>query len=167
MKVLNVIRKLPIKPVANGKLPMCANNSVFTSTSQTFLPIGTGLMLAQRREKFLSCGQCLFGDRVPPAVVAYHEMEVVTGLAAKQGMIRHAANTIQNVLRVPAAVKMKEPVSLMYHVVLNGKKTKCGGTVQRGEKTATVTAEEVLTHIFTLLKGIAMNQTSESEPPLL
>lgn len=107
------------------------------------------------------------GDRVTPAVVAYHEMEVVTGLAAKQGMIRHAANTIQNVLRSASCSEDEGTCQSNVSCCPKWENNQVCYTVQRGEKTATVTAEEVLTYIFTLLKGIAMNQTSESELPLV
>ncbi|XP_077450124.1 heat shock 70 kDa protein 14 [Stigmatopora argus] len=40
------------------------------------------------------------GDRVTPAVVAYRENEQLVGIAAKQGRIRNAANTIEKVKQV-------------------------------------------------------------------
>lgn len=113
------------------------------------------------------------GDRVTPAVVAFHETEVVTGLAAKQGMIRHGANTIQNVLRV---VGTSEDESQGQPSNASSSGGMCrpnweGGqarfSVQRGEKTVQVTADEVITHLFTLLKEIAMAHTSEPELPVV
>lgn len=83
----------------------------------------------------------------------------VTGLAAKQGMIRHGANTIQNVLRV---VGTSEDEGQGQPSSASGSGGVCrpnweGGQarffVQRGEKTVQVTADEVITHLFTLLKG--------------
>ncbi|XP_053718909.1 heat shock 70 kDa protein 14 [Synchiropus splendidus] len=40
------------------------------------------------------------GDRVTPAVVAYRENEQIVGIAAKQGRVRNAANTIVKVKQV-------------------------------------------------------------------
>ncbi|XP_045102012.1 heat shock 70 kDa protein 14-like isoform X3 [Portunus trituberculatus] len=113
------------------------------------------------------------GDRVTPAVVAYHDMEVVTGLAAKQGMIRHAANTIQNVLRVVGTTEDENQGQ-------PGGGSSSGGvcrpnweggqarySVQRGDKTVQITADEVITHIFSLLKEIAIAHTSEPELPVV
>ncbi|XP_048409643.1 heat shock 70 kDa protein 14 [Stegostoma tigrinum] len=40
------------------------------------------------------------GDRVTPAVVAYRENEKIVGLAAKQGRIRNASNTIVKVKQI-------------------------------------------------------------------
>ncbi|XP_019747372.1 heat shock 70 kDa protein 14 [Hippocampus comes] len=40
------------------------------------------------------------GDRVTPAVVAYRENEQLVGIAAKQGRVRNAANTVDKVKQV-------------------------------------------------------------------
>ncbi|XP_053364217.1 heat shock 70 kDa protein 14 [Clarias gariepinus] len=40
------------------------------------------------------------GDRVTPAVVAYRETEQIVGIAAKQGRIRNAANTVVKVKQI-------------------------------------------------------------------
>ncbi|KAM4615136.1 heat shock 70 kDa protein 14 isoform 2-T2 [Polymixia lowei] len=40
------------------------------------------------------------GDRVTPAVVAYRETEQIVGIAAKQGRVRNAANTVVKVKQV-------------------------------------------------------------------
>ncbi|KAM8739828.1 heat shock 70 kDa protein 14 isoform 1-T1 [Acanthopagrus schlegelii] len=40
------------------------------------------------------------GDRVTPAVVAYRDTEQIVGIAAKQGLVRNAANTIVKVKQV-------------------------------------------------------------------
>lgn len=83
----------------------------------------------------------------------------MTGLAAKQGMIRHSANTIQHVLRV---VGTSEDEGQGQPSSGTGSGGVCrphweGGqarySVQRGEKTVQVMADEVVTHLFTLLKG--------------
>ncbi|XP_076053287.1 heat shock 70 kDa protein 14-like [Oratosquilla oratoria] len=105
------------------------------------------------------------GDRVTPAVVAYHESEVVSGLPAKQGIIRHGQSTVQYVLKAIAAEDSSyqdgtqcQPVWKDGKVIFN---------VQRGEKSVRVTATEVLTYIFQLLKDIASTHTSEEELPLV
>lgn len=91
----------------------------------------------------------------------------MTGLAAKQGMIRHGANTIQNVLRV---VGTSEDESQGQPSSASSSGGMCrpnweGGqarfSVQRGEKTVQVTADEVITHLFTLLKGMLKITTTE------
>ncbi|KAG0710744.1 Heat shock protein 14 [Chionoecetes opilio] len=113
------------------------------------------------------------GDRVTPAIVAYHDAEVVTGLAAKQGMIRHGGNTIQHVLRVAGTCEDEgqgQPGGG------SGSGGAClpsweGGqarySVQRGDKTVQVTADDVVTHIFSLLKEIATAHTVEQELPVV
>ncbi|KAK7075953.1 hypothetical protein SK128_018554 [Halocaridina rubra] len=107
------------------------------------------------------------GDRVTPAVVAYHDNEVVTGLAAKHGIIRHAASTIQHVLRVAGTTEDESP-SLSA--------TTCSPTwesgvprysVQKGDKSVVVLADDVLSHIFVLLKEIADSHATESELPVV
>uniref|UniRef100_A0A671WHU4 Heat shock protein 14 n=1 Tax=Sparus aurata TaxID=8175 RepID=A0A671WHU4_SPAAU len=40
------------------------------------------------------------GDRVTPAVVAYRDTEQIVGIAAKQGLVRNAANTVVKVKQV-------------------------------------------------------------------
>ncbi|WP_411024367.1 Hsp70 family protein, partial [Salmonella sp. s58760] len=40
------------------------------------------------------------GDRVTPAVVAYRETEQIVGIAAKQGRIRNAVNTVVKVKQI-------------------------------------------------------------------
>uniref|UniRef100_A0A3B4XEH9 Heat shock protein 14 n=1 Tax=Seriola lalandi dorsalis TaxID=1841481 RepID=A0A3B4XEH9_SERLL len=40
------------------------------------------------------------GDRVTPAVVAYRDTEQIVGIAAKQGRVRNAANTVVKVKQV-------------------------------------------------------------------
>lgn len=76
-------------------------------------------------------------------------------------MIRHGANTIQNVLRV---VGTSEDEGQGQPSSGSGSSGVCrpsweGGqarySVQRGEKTIQVTADEVVTHLFTLLKGMS------------
>lgn len=107
------------------------------------------------------------GDRVTPAVVAYQETEVVTGLSAKQCIIRHAANTIQHVLRV-AGTNEDEGVSLSNVTCRpNWDNGQPRYSLQKGEKTIYITADDVLAHIFVLLKDIASSHTTEPELPLV
>lgn len=47
------------------------------------------------------------GERVTPAVVAVHDDEVVTGLAAKQGLQRFGARSVLGVLRDISASEPK------------------------------------------------------------
>ncbi|XP_066941433.1 heat shock 70 kDa protein 14-like isoform X4 [Macrobrachium rosenbergii] len=107
------------------------------------------------------------GDRVTPAVVAYHDAEVVTGPAAKQGIIRHAANTIQHILRV-AGTNEDEGFNISSITCKpsweNGQPRY---SVAKGEKSIGVSADDVLLHIFVLLKEIASSHTSEPELPLV
>ena len=43
------------------------------------------------------------GERVTPAVVCIQDEEVVTGLAAKQGLVRHGPRTIVGILKAISA----------------------------------------------------------------
>ncbi|XP_064084758.1 heat shock 70 kDa protein 14-like [Macrobrachium nipponense] len=107
------------------------------------------------------------GDRVTPAVVAYHDAEVVTGPAAKQGIIRHAANTIQHVLRVAGT---NEDEGLNMSSITCKPSWESGQprySVAKGEKSINVSADDVLLNIFVLLKEIASSHTSEPELPLV
>ncbi|XP_042224197.1 heat shock 70 kDa protein 14-like [Homarus americanus] len=107
------------------------------------------------------------GDRVTPAVVAFHDVEVVTGISAKQGIIRHGTNTVQNVLRVVGTVEDEGMCPSNSSCPPNWENGQARYSVQRGEKMVQVSAEEVLTHIFSLLKEIASAHTSEPELPLV
>ncbi|KAK4313888.1 hypothetical protein Pmani_014820 [Petrolisthes manimaculis] len=107
------------------------------------------------------------GDRVTPALVSFHDNEVVTGLSAKQGIIRHAGSTIQGVLRVAGVTEEEGCGHGGYEGTCtpNWEGRRAKYSVQRGEKTVTIFPEDVLTHIFTLLKDIASAHTSDKELP--
>ncbi|XP_045620991.1 heat shock 70 kDa protein 14 isoform X2 [Procambarus clarkii] len=107
------------------------------------------------------------GDRVTPAVVAFHDMEVVTGLSAKQGIIRHGANTVLNVLRVVGTVEDEGMCPSSMSCRPNWDSGQPRYSVQRGERMVQISADEVLTHIFSLLKEIASAHTSEPELPVV
>nr|AKB96215.1 heat shock protein [Cherax cainii] len=107
------------------------------------------------------------GDRVTPAVVAFHDMEVVSGLSAKQGIIRHGASTVLNVLRVVGTVEDEGMCPSSMSCRPNWESGQPRYAVQRGEKTVQVSADEVLAHIFSLLKEIASAHTSEPELPVV
>lgn len=110
------------------------------------------------------------GDRVTPAVVGYYETEVVTGTAAKQGIIRHGPSTVQNILRVAGSTSEIEEslVPAGIPVQPSFEKGQVIYSVQRGEgKTAIVTAEKSLAYLFAQLKEIALTHTSESSLPMV
>ncbi|XP_071551436.1 heat shock 70 kDa protein 14-like [Panulirus ornatus] len=107
------------------------------------------------------------GDRVTPAVVAFHDMEVVTGLSAKQGIIRHGANTVQNVLRVVGTMEDEGMSQSSVSCRPSWESGQARFSVQRGEKIVQVSPEDVLTHIFLMLKEIASAHTSEAELPVV
>jgi len=109
------------------------------------------------------------GDRVTPAVVGFYETEVVTGSAAKQGIIRHGPSTVQNILRVAGSTSEIEeglvPTGLPVQPTIE--KGQVVYSVQRGDKTVTVTAEKSLAYLFAQLKEIALTHTSESSLPMV
>ncbi|CAL4091065.1 unnamed protein product, partial [Meganyctiphanes norvegica] len=109
------------------------------------------------------------GERVTPAVVGFYETEVVTGCAAKQGIIRHGPSTVQNILRVAGSTTEIEeslvPAGLPCQPIIE--KGQVVYSVQRGDKTVTVTAEKALAYLFAQLKGIALTHTSETSLPVV
>lgn len=67
------------------------------------------------------------GDRVTPAVVAYRDSEQIVGIAAKQGRVRNAANTVVKVKQVLGR-SFDDPETQAHKA-----ETKCQ-VVNRGEK---------------------------------
>ncbi|XP_018019097.1 heat shock 70 kDa protein 14-like, partial [Hyalella azteca] len=92
------------------------------------------------------------GDRVTPAVVAVHDDEVVTGLAAKQGLVRHGQRSVLGVLR---DISASEPLlsnlqgSCLPEWDEDGDVSYC---VQTDSGPRTVQASNVIKHIFLQLK---------------
>ncbi|XP_002734658.1 heat shock 70 kDa protein 14-like [Saccoglossus kowalevskii] len=98
------------------------------------------------------------GDRVTPAVVAFTEREKSVGLAAKQGKIRNASNTITNVKRL-LAKRYEDP-----HVKSYVKKSSCKVIekacfpvfdVEYQEKRLLINPREVTTLILKKMMDIA------------
>ncbi|CAH1783919.1 unnamed protein product [Owenia fusiformis] len=91
------------------------------------------------------------GDRTTPAVVAYTDHDQTVGLAAKQGIVRNATNTICHVKQVIGkSYKQHEKensTSGSYAKVIN-KEDKILYEVDYKEKTLHVSPEEVATKIY-------------------
>lgn len=77
----------------------------------------------------------------------------MTGLSAKQGIIRHGANTVQNVLRVVGTIEDEGMWQSGVPCRPNWEGGQAHFSVQRGEKIVQVSPEDVLAHIFLMLKG--------------
>lgn len=109
------------------------------------------------------------GDRVTPAVVGFYETEVVTGTAAKQGIIRHGPSTVQNILRVAGSISEIEESLIAEGLPVKPTITKGEVTysVMRGDKLVHVTAEKSLAYLFAQLKEIALTHTSETTLPMV
>uniref|UniRef100_A0A4W3H4V7 Heat shock protein 14 n=1 Tax=Callorhinchus milii TaxID=7868 RepID=A0A4W3H4V7_CALMI len=98
------------------------------------------------------------GDRVTPAVVAYRENEKIVGLAAKQGRIRNASNTVTKVKQILGR-QFQDP-QVQKHVA----ESKCSVSttdgkpryeIDTGEDLKTITPEEVTKLIFEKMKETA------------
>jgi len=109
------------------------------------------------------------GDRVTPAVVGFYETEIVSGIAAKQGIIRNGPSTVQNILRVAGSTGEIEEglVPSGLPVQPTFEKGQVIYNVMRGEKQTVVTAEKALAYCFAQLKEIALTHTSETSLPMV
>uniref|UniRef100_A0A8C9UWP1 Heat shock protein 14 n=1 Tax=Scleropages formosus TaxID=113540 RepID=A0A8C9UWP1_SCLFO len=100
------------------------------------------------------------GDRVTPAVVAYRETEQIVGIAAKQGRIRNAANTVVKVKQVLGR-SFEDPEAQTHKseskcpVVNKGGKPRY--EIDAGEATKFVSPEEVAKLIFHKMKETAQS----------
>ncbi|XP_018019096.1 heat shock 70 kDa protein 14, partial [Hyalella azteca] len=103
------------------------------------------------------------GDRVTPAVVAVHDDEVVTGLAAKQGLVRHGQRSVLGVLR---DISASEPLlgnlqgSCLPEWDEDGDVSYC---VQTDSGPRTVQASNVIKHIFLQLKDVSSRHNSVAQ----
>uniref|UniRef100_A0A4W3GMG7 Heat shock protein 14 n=1 Tax=Callorhinchus milii TaxID=7868 RepID=A0A4W3GMG7_CALMI len=98
------------------------------------------------------------GDRVTPAVVAYRENEKIVGLAAKQGRIRNASNTVTKVKQILGR-QFQDP-QVQKHVAESkcsviDKDGKPRYEIDTGEDLKTITPEEVTKLIFEKMKETA------------
>ncbi|KAK7149947.1 hypothetical protein R3I94_009306 [Phoxinus phoxinus] len=100
------------------------------------------------------------GDRVTPAVVAYRDTEQIVGIAAKQGRIRNATNTVVNVKQIlgrrfddPDAQAHKEESKC---IVVN-KNDLPRYEIDTGETTKYVSPEDVAKLIFHKMKETAQS----------
>ncbi|XP_069765983.1 heat shock 70 kDa protein 14 isoform X1 [Narcine bancroftii] len=100
------------------------------------------------------------GDRVTPAVVAYRENEKVVGLAAKQGRIRNASNTVVKVKQILG--RCFEDPQVQKHVaeskcsVIN-KDGKPRYGICTGEELKVICPEDVMQLIFEKMKETAQS----------
>ncbi|MGH0130314.1 UNVERIFIED_CONTAM: hypothetical protein FKN15_069117 [Acipenser sinensis] len=95
------------------------------------------------------------GDRVTPAVIAYREREQIVGLAAKQGRIRNASNTVVKVKQILG--RSYDDPQAQKHIA----ESKCSVIdrdqkpryeIDTGEDTKLVPPEEVAKLIFSKMK---------------
>ncbi|XP_008314207.1 heat shock 70 kDa protein 14 [Cynoglossus semilaevis] len=100
------------------------------------------------------------GDRVTPAVVGYRDTEQIVGIAAKQGRVRNAANTVVRVKQVLGR-SFDDPETQNHK-----SETKCelvnrGGKayyeITAGEQSQYVSPEEVAKLIFCKMKETAQS----------
>ncbi|XP_067861141.1 heat shock 70 kDa protein 14 [Heptranchias perlo] len=100
------------------------------------------------------------GDRVTPAVVAYRENEKIVGLAAKQGRIRNASNTVVKVKQILGR-RFDDP-QVQKHVAESkcsviDKDGKPRYEIDTGEELKIVSPEEVMKLIFEKMKETAQS----------
>uniref|UniRef100_A0A7N8Y223 Heat shock protein 14 n=1 Tax=Mastacembelus armatus TaxID=205130 RepID=A0A7N8Y223_9TELE len=88
------------------------------------------------------------GDRVTPAVVAYRDTEQIVGIAAKQGRVRNAANTV---------VKVKQVLGRSCCVQVVNRDEKPYYEITAGEHPEDVAPEEVAKLIFHKMKETAQS----------
>ncbi|XP_070557626.1 heat shock 70 kDa protein 14-like [Ptychodera flava] len=98
------------------------------------------------------------GDRVTPSVVAYTDREKTVGLAAKQGKIRNAANTVTNVKHIIG--KRFDDASIQDIIKQSSAKIIekdgfCLFEVEFQERTIKVTPQEIMTLICKKVMDIA------------
>ncbi|KAG7236832.1 hypothetical protein INR49_000210 [Caranx melampygus] len=101
------------------------------------------------------------GDRVTPAVVGYRDTEKIVGIAAKQGRVRNAANTV---------VKVKQVLGRSFddpETQIHRKETKCQVVnkaekpyyeITAGEHPEYVAPEAVAKLVFAKMKGKQLKQ---------
>ncbi|XP_054911613.1 heat shock 70 kDa protein 14 isoform X2 [Poeciliopsis prolifica] len=100
------------------------------------------------------------GDRVTPAVVGYRDTEQIVGIAAKQGQVRNAANTVVKVKQVLGR-RFDDPVTQMHKAetkckVINREQMPCYEIIC-GEHTELVAPEDVAKLIFKKMKETAQS----------
>ncbi|XP_033888541.3 heat shock 70 kDa protein 14-B-like [Acipenser ruthenus] len=100
------------------------------------------------------------GDRVTPAVVAYREREQIVGLAAKQGRIRNASNTVVKVKQILG--RSYDDPQAQKHITESkcsviDKDQKPRYEIDTGEDTKLVPPEEVAKLIFSKMKETAQS----------
>ncbi|KAF2366407.1 Heat shock protein 70 family [Trinorchestia longiramus] len=101
------------------------------------------------------------GDRVTPAVVAVHDDEVVTGLAAKQGLVRHGQRSVLGVLRdISAAEPHSSDASRGSCLPEWDEDRDVSYCVQTDSGPRTVQASNVIKHIFLQLKDVSSRHNS-------
>ncbi|MCL4123776.1 UNVERIFIED_CONTAM: hypothetical protein GTU68_001597, partial [Idotea baltica] len=108
------------------------------------------------------------GERVTPAVVGFHDAEVVTGSAAKQGLIRHDKCSAVGALRAIGSSSEDDlvfPLNLKCQLMYDTKKPKYA--VSNGERSKMITPEEVMKYLFVLLKEIAGSHSSDDKLPVV
>uniref|UniRef100_A0A672H5N9 Heat shock 70 kDa protein 14 n=1 Tax=Salarias fasciatus TaxID=181472 RepID=A0A672H5N9_SALFA len=99
------------------------------------------------------------GDRVTPAVVGYRDTEQIVGIAAKQGQVRNAANTVVKVKQVLGR-SFSDPETQSHSA-----RTKCRVSLDEkpyyeitaGEQTQLIAPEDVAKLIFYKMKETAQS----------
>ncbi|XP_076153454.1 heat shock 70 kDa protein 14 [Alosa pseudoharengus] len=100
------------------------------------------------------------GDRVTPAVVAYRDKEQIVGIAAKQGRIRNAANTVVKVKQILGR-SFDDPEAEAHRTDSKCPVVNKGGMpkyeIDTGETTKFVSPDEVAKLVFQKIKETAQS----------
>uniref|UniRef100_A0A3Q3JVY8 Heat shock 70 kDa protein 14 n=1 Tax=Monopterus albus TaxID=43700 RepID=A0A3Q3JVY8_MONAL len=96
------------------------------------------------------------GDRVTPAVVAYRDTEQIVGIAAKQGRVRNAANTVVKVKQVLGR-SFDDPTTQAHKSETKCQVKKPYYEITAGEQSEYVAPEEVAKLIFHKMKETAQS----------
>lgn len=94
------------------------------------------------------------GDRVTPAMVAFTDTEIVVGVAAKQGRLRNATNTVANNKRMMVG-KVDETVINTSQVNINENEGAYKYCVDYKEKEKQVSPSDILNHVYKYVHTIA------------
>lgn len=99
------------------------------------------------------------GDRVTPAMVAFTDTEIVVGVAAKQGRLRNASNTVAN-NKILMVGKVDESVISNSQVNINENGGEYKYSVDYKEKEKLVSPSEILNHVYKYVHAIAESHSS-------
>jgi len=99
------------------------------------------------------------GDRVTPAMVAFTDTEIMVGVAAKQGRLRNATNTVANNKRMLVG-KVDESVINKSQVTINNNGDTYKYCVEHKEKEKLVSPSDILEHVYKYVREIAASHSA-------